>query len=785
VLFVSKSKMGTIPEYIGKYHVLELLGRGGMGAVYKAEDTTIERMVAIKVLLTEFENDEMRKRFFSEARSTGRLKHPNIVTLYDMGDTEGSPFLVMEFVEGQSLDKVLSSPRKLTLLENLDIVHQVCSGLHYAHENQVIHRDVKPGNVVLLPDGQVKLVDFGIAKFGNDRHTRTGTAIGSIKYMSPEQITGGDIDRRSDVYSTGVLLFEMLTRRLPFEGDDIVSTMHKILTLPPPDILESIPDAPPKLGEIVRTALAKEREKRYQTADDFCYELKELQEVLKRNAISDRIQFVKEAIISRKWEIATEQLAWVRRVDQQNKEARELSREIRIFSAPQGTQERAHSLLEMATRAGIENRYDDVLRLCDLGIELEQNNTHLQQLRAEALSKSATTHNVFPTTIISQDLAEGATQVFSSPSGRIPSQLRGTAEIPPSKDQQASVSETSRATTGLARSKPVSPFGFRIIAVFVLILAAIAVATYVVLRWNQTNETSKGPSVVQKDLPSNEASSQIPPTPAKKGGDTSGKSENPALASSPASPKSVETPAGGAEKSSADRDAIEWKKIEQTSRISDLDQFIVHFPHSPFRTIAEGRREDLEWVQAREGGRAALSAYLTRHPTGRYSQQAREDLRIEQKPIETSASTSVLEQPPTPTPTPTAAQPVAVPKSPSIHSDSIPDPPSVDNKALIVKLLRSYEQAYSQQDVDAINSMWPNMPDQKKKDMKDMFKKMKSTHLTNDVLSGPDISGSSATAKLSQTIVFSLGGAPQSKSDKVTMDFRKSGSGNWYIDAIH
>jgi serine/threonine protein kinase len=278
--------MASIPDQIGKYRVLELLGRGGMGAVYKAEDAAIGRLVAIKVLLTEFENDDMLKRFYSEARSTGRLRHSNIVTLYDLGNTEGSPYLVMEFLEGESLDKVISSLRKLTLLEVLDIVRQVCSGLHYAHENQIIHRDVKPGNVVLLPDGQVKLVDFGIAKFGNDRQTRTGMAIGSVKYMSPEQISGADVDRRSDIYSTGVLLFEVLTRRLPFEGNDIVSTMHKVLTAPPPNLLENIPDAPPKLGEIIQTALAKDPRNRYQTADDLSYDLNALPIVRKRSQAS-------------------------------------------------------------------------------------------------------------------------------------------------------------------------------------------------------------------------------------------------------------------------------------------------------------------------------------------------------------------------------------------------------------------------------------------------------------------------------------------------------------------
>ncbi len=239
--------MSTIPAQIGKYRILESIGRGGMGAVYKAEDATIGRLVAIKVLLTDFEDEEMRKRFYAEARSTGKLHHPNIVTLYDLGETGGSPYLVMQFLDGESLYKILTSSRQLTMVEVFDIVRQVCNGLQFAHENQIIHRDIKPANVVLLPDNTVKIIDFGIAKFGNDRQTRTGMAIGSVKYMSPEQISGSGVDGRSDIYSTGVLLYELMTRKVPFDGSDLVSTMHKILTEEPPLITATIPDAPIRL----------------------------------------------------------------------------------------------------------------------------------------------------------------------------------------------------------------------------------------------------------------------------------------------------------------------------------------------------------------------------------------------------------------------------------------------------------------------------------------------------------------------------------------------------------
>jgi serine/threonine protein kinase len=151
-----------------------------MGVVYKAIDPQIGRMVAIKVLLADFEDDSTLQRFHSEAQSTGQMQHPNIVTLYELGERDGAPYLVMEFLEGESLDKIIASDRQLLLTETLSIVNQVCAGLHYAHTRKIIHRDIKPGNVVRLPEGSIKLVDFGIAKFGNDRHTRAGMVIGRV-----------------------------------------------------------------------------------------------------------------------------------------------------------------------------------------------------------------------------------------------------------------------------------------------------------------------------------------------------------------------------------------------------------------------------------------------------------------------------------------------------------------------------------------------------------------------------------------------------------------------------
>src|SRR5216684_3935089 len=222
---------------IGKYQVVDTLGRGGMGVVYKAVDPRIGRMVAIKMMTGGFaENPDLLQRFYREAQSTGILQHPNIVIVHDLGDMDGNPYLVMEYLEGEALDKMIAARRNFSLVEKLDIIINVLNGLHYAHERNIVHRDVKPANVMVLKDGSVKIVDFGIARLGNNTLTRTGQIVGTISYMSPEQINGKVVDRRSDVFSAGVMLFELLTYVLPFDAPDTASTLLKIINEPPPPL---------------------------------------------------------------------------------------------------------------------------------------------------------------------------------------------------------------------------------------------------------------------------------------------------------------------------------------------------------------------------------------------------------------------------------------------------------------------------------------------------------------------------------------------------------------------
>src|SRR5712692_11707921 len=211
-----------MPDKIGKYEVIERIGRGGMGMIFKAHDPVLDRPVALKVISSEIEvTDELRARFFREAQACAKLSHPNIVTVYDMGEDDGRLFIVMELLEGEELKRLMTDRRALALEDKLSVMLQVCDGLHYAHRKGIVHRDIKPGNIFLLRNGQVKILDFGIAQIATTEAglTRTGLIMGTLRYISPEQARGR-ADARSDMFSVGSVFYEFLGFRPPFTGDD-------------------------------------------------------------------------------------------------------------------------------------------------------------------------------------------------------------------------------------------------------------------------------------------------------------------------------------------------------------------------------------------------------------------------------------------------------------------------------------------------------------------------------------------------------------------------------------
>jgi len=273
--------MSSLPANIGRYEVLEIIGRGGMGLVYKARDPNIGRLVALKIIKLDFDADEkmaaeMRERFRREAAAAGTMQHPNIVSVYDAGEADGVPFIALEYVEGETLEKMIRPGELLPLTRVAAIIGQVASGLAFAHERGIIHRDVKPANVIVTPTGTAKIMDFGIARIQGSELTQKGMVMGSPAYMAPEQITGSGSDARSDVFSLGVVLYQLLTGEKPFPGDNPTSVSYRILRTDPVEPSKLNPLIDPAFNRIIAKALAKRPEDRYQNALELAQDLEAL-----------------------------------------------------------------------------------------------------------------------------------------------------------------------------------------------------------------------------------------------------------------------------------------------------------------------------------------------------------------------------------------------------------------------------------------------------------------------------------------------------------------------------
>jgi eukaryotic-like serine/threonine-protein kinase len=272
---------------LGRYKIVAEIGQGAMGTVYKAVDPIIDRTVAIKTInlnLSKQELEEYEARFQQEIKAAGRLNHPNIVTIYDVGKTESVAYMAMEFLEGLELKDIIASGRLPPAEQVVDIIAQVADGLWFAHQQDIVHRDVKPSNIMVMKGGTAKITDFGIARLPNAAvKTMTGLILGSPRYMSPEQVIGKTIDARSDVFSLGVVLYEALTGQAPFDGDNVNAIMYATVNsapAPPSSLMRAIP---PMLDLICAKALAKALDDRYQTIKEFADDLREVKRQLDAN----------------------------------------------------------------------------------------------------------------------------------------------------------------------------------------------------------------------------------------------------------------------------------------------------------------------------------------------------------------------------------------------------------------------------------------------------------------------------------------------------------------------
>jgi len=256
-------------QRIGKYQIQKVLGRGGMGTVYEAIDPLINRKVALKTMIQGLaENPDLRGRFLREAQAAGGLRHRNIVTVYDLGEDKGQPYIAMEFIEGIDLEKLIQNREAMPIETKIDIIRQVCDGLGYAHRSGIVHRDVKPANIRVTPEGDVKIMDFGIAHLQSSTMTKSGLVLGTVHYMAPEQIQGQKVDHRADIFSVGAIAYELISYKKPYDGDSLTAVMFKIIhDRPDPGALPRTAFSP-GLETIVMKALAREVLERYQSLDD-------------------------------------------------------------------------------------------------------------------------------------------------------------------------------------------------------------------------------------------------------------------------------------------------------------------------------------------------------------------------------------------------------------------------------------------------------------------------------------------------------------------------------------
>ncbi len=375
-------------QRIGRYEVQVELGRGGFGRVYRAFDPTMGRMVAVKTL-TAGGDPELLLRFRNEAASAGKLHHKNIVTIYDFGEHEGEPYIVMELLEGEDLQRLIASHRHLSLVQKMQIMAEVAQGLQHAHSHGVVHRDVKPANIMVLPTGSVKIMDFGIALVthaAGTRLTRTGMLPGTLRYMAPEQFRGATNDPLSDIFSYAITYYELLTGVHPFNAATQPAVMYRIMSVDPEPVRALCPECPETLEQVLVRALQKEREMRYPSLDDMQLDIRplmlELQQREARNLLAEARKLADTGQLEAAQSKARESLE----LDPANTEARQLRRLLQQETEKQQVRPRIEQLLTTGRMKLQAGNYQDAIQHLESALRLDRSNPSILALIDEARS---------------------------------------------------------------------------------------------------------------------------------------------------------------------------------------------------------------------------------------------------------------------------------------------------------------------------------------------------------------------------------------------------------------
>jgi serine/threonine-protein kinase len=368
---------------IGKYEIVSELGQGAMGIVYKARDPLIGRMVALKTITSGLAGKpELLERFYQEARSAGALQHPNIVTIFELGKEGDTPYIAMEFLEGDSLEKIVQRQDAIPLSRKIGFMSQICSALDYAHKHGVIHRDIKPGNIMLTKDGTVKVVDFGIARLIDTSKTQTGLMIGTPAYMSPQLLRGERADERADIWALGVMLYELIAYQRPFLGDNPAALMWNIISQQPKPLHDVAPGCPAELEEVVVRMLDKEASLRLQTMEDVLLELDPLYKRLQKDRLGELVAQSQQLIQNQELQRAQSLLREALHLDSSNIEAKSLLDRVGAEIRRAATQARAKDQVAKAQALFEGGRLEEARAEADIAVRIDTKYEPAQELAA-------------------------------------------------------------------------------------------------------------------------------------------------------------------------------------------------------------------------------------------------------------------------------------------------------------------------------------------------------------------------------------------------------------------
>lgn len=370
---------------IGKYQVLRELGRGAMGVVYLARDPSIGRLVAIKTITSAVVADaDHLDRFRREAQAAGGLQHPNIVTIYEMGTEDGVPYLVMEYLDGQGLDHLIARRTAIPFLERFADIVQLCRALQHAHQHRVVHRDVKPANIVVKRDGTIRVVDFGIARLVDTSRTQTGVMLGTVAYMSPQQLGGQRADERSDIYATGVVAYELIGGKRPFTGENHGALISAILSRTPEPLAQIALGCPPDLVSIIERAMHKEDLQRYQSMGTMLAELEPVWKREQERGVHQLMEHTQDLLKNENYSEARKQLDQILRIDRESATAAVLLEELRSARDGLALQEEIAELIGRGRKYLEQGLFSEAMASANSALRLDPKSPGARTLLSDA-----------------------------------------------------------------------------------------------------------------------------------------------------------------------------------------------------------------------------------------------------------------------------------------------------------------------------------------------------------------------------------------------------------------